>query len=211
MKGRPALLYLAGRRAEGFECSAYLIVSGGEALGFREDTAVNPYPVPLGEISALHSAIEAAFSQGARRVVMVVPPEVRQVAEHWVLLDRENALPSPRSIREGGEYRLYWKMLDLLRSLEKLDWWKIESGGELDPTYVGLRDLCVKIVALHAALKADAATGTPSDRAPEAQAPRAPGGTPGPAPQFSRRDLRSPEPAGAESGGALRANEGVRV
>jgi len=207
MKGRSALLYLAGDLAEGFECSAYLIVSGGEALGFREDTVVNGSPVPWGEISALRSAVEAAFSRGARRVVMVVPPEVRQVAEHWVLLDRGNALPSLyRGIPRGSdEDHLSWEMLDLLHSLKKFDWWKFESGGELDPTYVGLRDLCVKIVALHVGLRDSAATGTPSDRAPEPQEARAPGGIPGPAPHFSRHGC-SPGPAGSETGGAPRAS-----
>ena len=215
MKGRSALLYLAGRHTVSTECFAYLIVSGGEALGFEAGTVPNGSLVPWGEISALHSAVEGAFSQGARRIVMIVPPEVREVAEHWILLEREGALPPFRGIPRGsGEERLYSAMLNLLRSLKKLDWWKIESGGELDPTYVGLRSLCGKITTLEVAVEdcnKARAVGTLSDRAPELQEQRAPGGTPGSAPQFSRRDLRSPEPAGAETGGAPRSSPGEEV
>jgi len=213
MKGRPALLYLAGRHTMSTECFAYLIVSGGEALGFEAGTVPSSL-VPWGEISALHSAIEAAFSQGARRVVMVVPPEVREVAEHWILLEREGALPPFRGIARGsGEERLYSAMLDLLRSLKKLDWWKIESGGELDPTYVGLRSLCGKITALEVTVEdcnKARAVGIPSDRAPELQEARAPGGIPGPAPHFSRHESPS-GPAGSETGGAPHASTGEEV
>jgi hypothetical protein len=186
--------------------AAYAVLSGGDILRLGE-VALPECPGDPGV--ALAALVEALVEAARLRAACV---EVTAPASIAVLVDRELAgLPPGRGPRAEawGAYR------DIVFAvLEKFETWEFREGSDLDPTYAALEGLCERAVAR---------AGPPGERsgaaalictrgtALEIQAPRVPGGTPGPAPQFPRRDLYSPEPAGAETGGALRASPGEEV